>query len=111
MQKKISDLTGDLISSCGHLAFAVTERTTPLLQSLGTSRVSVSTELSDLLREAIDLRSEIVTFGRDLSALLVEFGDRGQITQGSLVTSACERGANSVIVGTDTANVNHGSEP
>jgi hypothetical protein len=111
MQQKIAHLTSDLVGRGSDFTFALAEGTALLLQRFGPGDIAVTTQSPDLFRQPVDLRSKIVTFGGDLTTLFVEFGHLSEVAQGPFVATSDKRGSNSVVVGTDSANVDHGSEP
>ena len=85
-----ADLRGDLLSGRRDLSLLLAELATAFLEALGAGNVSVAPQLSDLFRQIIDLSSEIVTFAGDATALLVEFGDLSEITQGTFIAPTGE---------------------
>jgi hypothetical protein len=111
VQQKFTHLTSDLVGRSSDFTFAIAEGTALLLQRFGSGDIAVATQLPNLFRQPIDLRSKIVAFGGDLTTLFVEFGHLSEVAKGPFVASSGKRGSNSVVVGTDSANVDHGSEP
>jgi hypothetical protein len=90
VQEERADLRGDLLSGRRDLSLLLAELATAFLEALGAGNVSVAPQLSDLFRQIIDLSSEIVTFAGDATALLVEFGDLSEITQGTFIAPTGE---------------------
>jgi hypothetical protein len=79
MQQEIAHLSSDLVGRCGHFTLALAEGTALLLQRFGAGDIAVATQLSDLFRQPIDLRSKIVPFGGNLPTLFVEFGHLSEV--------------------------------
>jgi hypothetical protein len=67
--------------------------------------------LADLFGQSIDLCPQIIALSRDLTTLFVEFSDLSEVAQGAFVATAGQRSTHGVVVRTDSANVDHGSEP
>jgi hypothetical protein len=111
MQQEIAHLTSDLIGRCGHFTLALAEGTALLLQRFRPSRIAIATQLTNLFGQTVDLGPQIVPLRRNLAALFVQLGNLGEVAQGPFVTTTGKRVSNSVVVGTDSANVDHGSEP
>jgi hypothetical protein len=111
VQQKFAHLTSDLVGRSSDFALALAEFTALFLQRLGTGSITIATQLTDLFGQSVDLCSQIVTFGGDLTTLFVEFGHLSEVAQGPFVATSGKRGSNSVVLGTDSANVDHGSEP
>jgi hypothetical protein len=111
MQQEIAHLSSDLVGRCGHFTLALAEGTALLLQRFRPSRIAIATQLTNHFGQTVHLRSKIVPFGGNLPTLFVEFGHLSEVAQGPFVAAAGKRVSNSVVVGTDSANVDHGSEP
>ena len=111
MQQKFAHLTSNLVGRCGHFTLALAEGTALLLQCFGAGRIAIATQLTNLFGQTVHLRSKIVPFGGNLPTLFVEFGHLSEVAQGPFVATSGKRGSNSVVLGTDSANVDHGSEP
>ena len=111
MQQKVADLRADLVGRGGNLALAISELAALFLQRFGPGGIAIAPQLTDLFGQTIDLSPQIVTLCRDLTALFVEFSNLSEVAQGAFVATTGERGADSVIVRTDSAYIDHGSEP
>jgi hypothetical protein len=111
MQQEVANLRSDLIGCSGNLTFTIAQLTALFLQRLGPSDIAISAQEPDLFGKPIDLRPQIVAFGGDLSTLFVELGNLRKITQCPFVAATGKRSTDSVIVRTDSADIDHGSEP
>jgi hypothetical protein len=97
-----------VVGGQGVLGF--TERTTFGLERFSSGGIAVSTQHSNLFREFVDLGPHGIPFGGDLTQLGVKADHRvdERIKVGIATTS--QRRTNSVKVGTQEPDVDHGAE-
>lgn len=111
MQQQVADLCADVLGHTGDGPFTITELATLLLPGLGALDVAVAPQLPDLLGQRVDPGPDLVALGGDLPELLVELEDTGQFAIRGRVAAAGESGSDTVVVGANAADIDHGAEP
>ena len=109
VQQQVAGARRDVLRDIGECLLSLAQLAADDLLRLGLIGSSVAAEEPDLLGDGVDLGADLVALGGDLTQLDVEFMDLFEF--GEATAAAGQRGTDGVVVGSDSANVNHGSEP
>ena len=109
VQQKLAGSSSNVIGDIGELLLTFAQGATLGLLRLGLLSATIASKRPDLLGDGIHLGADLITFGGDLAQLGIQGAHGFELVETPTPSGQCL--AHCVMVGSDPAYIDHGSEP